>query len=489
MIESAEFSPVRVSSDIEVWQRENQFTDLQNSIRYGWGPELSDQFERKTHPEEKVIVLVGDSFVWGKGVEDSDMRWDKRLEQVLNREGMYKYRVVPLARLMASTMEESEWLSAERLSRIKPDAIVVGFISNDPVPSYAESRYCAQFDICVEDGEMPAVGNPRNTPLVACLLGNESLFGKFVRNVVITRFPNIGRWMVKRWCDPDRLDSISNLLRQGEGIIKPANTPSWPYFVESLESMKRAAGDTPIFMAETGISDLRLDSSSDGRDAFRNSGFSIIPMSNTNELLAGMPESSLLHINPSDNHPGSRLTMSYAVDTAKALLEKIESDEEITGSNLIMRDSPIISNYLPVSLAVGEASSEMMVFAYTGLNEEQRSRFGLSSGRGGAVLPPQLVPCARMGRPHVRVMLNSAFISDDPIKLNLEISARALVVQPIGYKPDGSTISSNEFVMQPGQIATLSLEPGITGFLIGVTEEGCPNDEISMPIFRMRISR
>lgn len=138
------FDPIEPSTDAQVWVRENGFNLAQNTYRFGHGPVLREQISQPSDPGAFRVLVLGDSWVWGQGVEDADMRWWRVLEQRLNKSGNGRhYEVTALARLGASFMEETDWLTKQRIESLNPDVIVFGFINNDNVPSFQEKARSA----------------------------------------------------------------------------------------------------------------------------------------------------------------------------------------------------------------------------------------------------------------------------------------------------------------------------------------------------------
>lgn len=75
------------------------------------------------------VVVLGDSFAWGVGVEFEDA-WPQRLQRLLRRRRSEAWEVVSLARPGLNTVEEAELLAEQGLA-YEPDAVVVGFCLND----------------------------------------------------------------------------------------------------------------------------------------------------------------------------------------------------------------------------------------------------------------------------------------------------------------------------------------------------------------------
>jgi hypothetical protein len=84
------------------------------------------------------IAILGDSFVWGHGVEDS-VRWNKRLEQKL-KAYRKNVKVLHWGQNAWSTNNELDFLIEEGY-KYEPDILIVGFVLNDPMISSSYDYY------------------------------------------------------------------------------------------------------------------------------------------------------------------------------------------------------------------------------------------------------------------------------------------------------------------------------------------------------------
>jgi hypothetical protein len=94
----------------------------------GWrGRELSP-----TKPPATIRILgIGDSFTFGKAVNDEDVFLVK-LEQMLNDDGAANFEVLNAGRESADTVQELEYFKNRELLKLEPDVVVLGFtVSND----------------------------------------------------------------------------------------------------------------------------------------------------------------------------------------------------------------------------------------------------------------------------------------------------------------------------------------------------------------------
>lgn len=76
------------------------------------------------------IAIIGDSFVWGHGVEDS-VRWTRKLENFLNKnyDGI---EVLHWGRNAWSSYDQIEFMKTEGY-KYKPDLLINTFVINDPI--------------------------------------------------------------------------------------------------------------------------------------------------------------------------------------------------------------------------------------------------------------------------------------------------------------------------------------------------------------------
>ncbi|MDR1857508.1 MAG: hypothetical protein LBR22_10210 [Desulfovibrio sp.] len=78
------------------------------------------------------IVLLADSFSWGDGLANLNDVWWRQLQRELERRGYHDVEVVSLGWNGAQTKEELSWLRDPRFTDLKADAIVIGYVVNDP---------------------------------------------------------------------------------------------------------------------------------------------------------------------------------------------------------------------------------------------------------------------------------------------------------------------------------------------------------------------
>ena len=91
--------------------------------------DANKQIGEKARPR---ILVVGDSFVFGEGLSNTNQIWWRKMESELGRRG-YDCEVYAAGLAGASTYDEYLWLKDTKLLEdIQPDLIIIGYVVNDP---------------------------------------------------------------------------------------------------------------------------------------------------------------------------------------------------------------------------------------------------------------------------------------------------------------------------------------------------------------------
>jgi hypothetical protein len=477
------FDPVTEVVDPFLWQRENKFHMLDHAHRVGWGPDLVEQLPRPRPLDPVRVLVVGDSFVWGQGVEDLDERWDKVLQQELDlRSYRGAFEVIPIGRGAASTMNIAEWLTEERIAKHDPDAFVLGFITNDYWPTFTEQHFCKKLNLCAADGASPLADCGPRCDIAACLLGEGTPFGWMLRNVMNPAYPNVTSWLLKRYCDPDRIAARRGLLSERSFVDNPQETTYWPLFLEAVEHLGKVGGDMPRYLMHTRTRDFIVDALDPAEKVFMDNGFELIEENSSHDVISRY-SAEQLSVNPADPHPNSLLTHAYAADTAKVLIERFA--ESLRPDHTSPKAAaPLVSNYSPSSLYTRNVTPTTTELTYDH-DSVKRQGFWVAAEVNGRTFPQQTAPCARMGRPHARVMLDRFVGEGSVVRLSLR-SSENMVVLPVGTTRDGTPVTGTPFALPADGSRDLVVEPGIKGFLLGVTRDGCdPQGELFLPVFKL----
>jgi hypothetical protein len=481
------FDPVVASDDLFTWDRENSFLMTQNSLRQGWGPELRSQTPETKVADDRIhVVVAGDSYVWGQGAEDLDMLWPRQLELELNRLQPDRYRVTRLGRLPSSTMQVADWLHPERIAELDPDVIVFGYLNNDFFPTLEERSLCRRYATCTEDGEPPFAWNPRNGPLVACIRGDDSVLGKVFQRLVNPLFPYVGRWLINRYCDPDRAARNTDKIAEGIWMSDPAANPYWEHFTEATRRLATDVGTTPIavYVYDSAFDDASLPKQRAVRDAFTDAGMTVLQPIRVEELRSRTQDHTTHWINPGDSHPGMPLTRMFALDVAQ-YIRSLPLTRPNTPSTT---QRELLSNYLPATLTV-DSDVDSARIQGSPLTDEFVSANGMQTSVRGKPTPLQETPCARMGRPHVRLMFDPYTPTGTKLRVSLGNTGGGLVAQTTGYDVDGNEVRGVARLVNPGSSFVIDVVDGVNGLLLGERRAGCPNERLQTPIFDLHIER
>lgn len=120
------------------WKQEDTRIKQNNLIKLA---KLDPLFPLLTTPQGHVplqsgkqhrLVVVGDSFAWGDGLANFNDVWWRQLERELLRRGYADVEVIALGRNGAQTKEELQWMQDPRFAALRPHAVLLGYVTNDP---------------------------------------------------------------------------------------------------------------------------------------------------------------------------------------------------------------------------------------------------------------------------------------------------------------------------------------------------------------------
>jgi lysophospholipase L1-like esterase len=401
----------------EVWAREGWYTNYSNWLWQGTGPLLPLNQLSDTHssPERIRVVVLGDSVVWGTGLQDFNERWPNRLQVELdNAVGDGVFEVIPVAMMGASTMEQAEILE-ENIQLLDPDLIVLGLFHNDSIPSGREKSVCKQPTGCATDSPVLL---PRYQD---CVGGDGDIFSRML-GLLAKRYPNFAFSTLERYCDLDRFAAEYGFVSQNEIYEQPTKSPYRELFLESVQKLRKTAGDTPFLVYPTSV--MPIDHTWNLRllRSFTEAGF--LPVEVDKQFLAG---NERIHIsksphdliaNPADYHPGPYMTHNIAKVVSRAVIATVA---EGTLSSLRTRNTEpervLINGYLPVALdIVDNSTKEATVVIPEAAELPADSPFLV---RTKSPIKNQNAPCAVLGQPHARVGLNPALVRNGTMTVTL----------------------------------------------------------------------
>lgn len=102
-----------------------------NQNKYGY-PIVNANVLNETESEDTVILVIGDSFIWGDGTGNVNNLWWRALQRRIWDRGYNHCKVIAVGQCGASTQDELFWLSqTSMLEDINPDMIIIGYVTND----------------------------------------------------------------------------------------------------------------------------------------------------------------------------------------------------------------------------------------------------------------------------------------------------------------------------------------------------------------------
>lgn len=469
------FKPSTSSKD---WERENKYLDDSTFFHGGYGPDLKTQHPKLENDNRINILLVGDSFVYGEAIENAEIRWERMMQYYLDKLSLEKYNkkvfnVIPIGRGASSFNNYLEWITDERIKKYDADAVVFQFLGNDDYPSFTEKKFCRELNTCTEDDQPNYYGDcgPRCL-LAACLLGESSFLGTFLKNYLNPYFPNTGRVILERYCDPDKINKRLGLYSEGNYLNNREGSPYYQFFKDNVVDFGeriKINNKIPFFVyqpsnelnsALEGIIDIKQFNNLNvpSIKLLVDNNFQIIEREELYHFYKASIENSrneeTLFLNPLDKHPNGLLTSRYGMDTANKIFTYFDNKDIFTTnflSNFEDYNPKLeISNYLPQSTYL-VSSNNKHTFTHNLLSFERNTptyypfstndNFKSYANRKG-----QYFPCARVNHPHTRHIFTRD-ISDlvgREIKIT-SVSDKDLYLLPIGIDVDGKEINYNSF--------------------------------------------
>lgn len=474
-VEVAELRQSRRLTDRSVWDREAHYIAWEGANRQGEGPWVVSQVRDSDDsvPTATKVLAISDSHGWGVGLHDLDQVWARRMEQALNagthRDG---YRVRNLGRPMTSFYDYVETLTPEEITEMDPDVIVVGYHTNDAVPSGRERMICGPaLEVC------DAADSKMFPSYRQCLRGEDGLLGRVVKALISPRHPSVSAWILEHYCDIDRLYSQENLPSVKELASHPERNPYTSQFRDAARMLVAAAAGRPVVV-------VPIWPSVEGNgflDILREEGLTVVDeatMTSTLALTRHVPNPAAptlerwdeIQVHPSDCcHFGSVYTALLGEDAARAVREVVGPGPLGSAS----RADRMVSNYLPSRLTVDDDGVRVTLAMPTSVDVGKGTELGSPAGED----EPQLVPCASQGRPHVMVMLDTDDVSGRTLRVTLTRTAAPLLVATTGYDRENRWVTSAYRTLTPGGSFTFSAGVGATGLVIAGEQVGCPLGE------------
>lgn len=115
---SKEIYPI-YKTKLKSWEKEKEWLDLNKKMV-------------KIDESKVRILILGDSFVWGDGYENSADLWWKKLNVELRDRGYDNIDIYAAGQCGSSTEDQLFWITkTNMIEEIKPDMIIIGYVYND----------------------------------------------------------------------------------------------------------------------------------------------------------------------------------------------------------------------------------------------------------------------------------------------------------------------------------------------------------------------
>lgn len=492
-----------ISNPVEdplVWERENAYIEKQNRLRLSMNVDegrrpsmrLIDQIvsPENNSPAGSRIVVVGDSYVWGIGVADLEHVWARRLAvELAARTHTGGWSLDLFGRGGRSFLDYAEWLSPELIEKIDPEAIVVGWVTNDMIPSGYEQALCA---VRPSDGEQECFSSVEELGLTQSYLkcvngGDGSAIGRLTQ-VLELRWPRVSRWLLDRYCSADRLRDEAGLVDESEIVTDPGRNPYLPLLLQAMDRLAKAADGRPVLIVPTIRYPFQREELAAYLDLFTEYGFHVVQTPRALEYLRAGDGETRTWTNPGDAHPGPALTRAFAADTADALLALgVRPGSQRVGTEAM----ELFSNYLPVSLGTNLAPGGGRFFQQPDLVSTIEENGASTVSSTGQARPKQYSPCAWFGRPHALLGLNPDRAVDlESVRVTLHSSQKSgVVVASARYGDDWKPMLGKQVMLRPGESTVIDLQPGTSQLMIGDLTTGCAVDqELRMSGFTLEVT-
>jgi len=483
---------IKIPDSVEIWHRENAYMMAQLDRRQRLAPlPLGNHVASPEDNNQDAfrILVVGDSYVWGFGQYDLDRVWHRRLATYLSENGKPgQYEVMAIGLGGRSIVSYADYLKEDVIKTLRPDLIMVGFLTNDWVPDEAES-ICSNLKNKAPGTDCTAGDWYIREDYVKCMNGESNLLGSFLQNIVKKVFPRTANEFTERICEtksrPDA--TLSNTERRAMQD-RPERSIYWEKYKKTVEQIRVQVGTVPIAILP--LTTKNIVHKEEVYQVWRDAGIDVIANPETKKILGSVraEDGKSLWVNPADNHPNLLLNNAYAQDALVYVKEKFKTIEK----SFVEQKMSLLSNYSPSSMSYKvDSESNIVTFVHDGENEVSR-RQTISNDIRGVSRPQQQVPCAMYGRPHARFVLNPQVLNQKTnAKITLEDSEYStLILSQVTYDARGNQLFSKPFQLQKGVSVVLSFSSETTGFVIASPKSGCDLDKrISLARFRLTIEK
>lgn len=160
------------TEDVNIFRANTHVHEMINNNYIDLGYPLAESIDG-VKSDEKRILVIGDSFIWGDGSSNVNNLWWKMLQRKIAYEGYNDCRIIAVGYCGASTQDQLNWIkNTSLISDIHPDMIVFGYVTND-----------AQY-VDENDSSVPVSWSPDSYIETSRILGNLYIFFPNIASVI-----------------------------------------------------------------------------------------------------------------------------------------------------------------------------------------------------------------------------------------------------------------------------------------------------------------
>ena len=394
------------------WIRESTYLTYSQFKRFGIGPILKESsYEDKIINENKVfkILVIGDSYTWGHGSNNSHARWGDELARLLKDKYKKDIYVTTLARPGSGTITEGEWLNSKIISKYKPDLVIVGLVFNDVMPNFQEKSVC-MYEKCAKDS---LTGSAIYTK---CLAHKYGAIGRVLK-LMEKNLPFLTQQLTNLYCQESKLSRLVTFPNETTSYNNPKISPYYPYFLDGIDKIIKATKGIPLMVAPLNVTTNEPKDTLALAPAFTERGATVLAMDESIKLARAVKVQSTYYVNPDDPHPNMFMVDKWASDIVRG----IEANKKVMGKIKSLPISsggvsyPLVSSVLPARIVSQRNDSQMAQLTLTSpVGEDGFANPDLIS-------PKQYAPCLAYQDPYTELIVNKEYIGKKvKVTLNLD---------------------------------------------------------------------
>lgn len=521
------------SSNIEVWRNENNLIGVSRSSLFLSGPDLFQPVALQYQDNPINILFVGDSYSNGQFGDLNESSYPRMLETKLNIESPGGYKVSVLANAKSSFLRQSDWLTKERLSLYKPDAIVLTYTAGRLIPHFYEKKYCKQYNTCIKDGETDLYNDglagdfeksSTKYRIIMCLESESTLLGSVFRKILYPYLTNLAEFLAVKYCTYDRIKRGFEMAtdRDPSYYKDPINSPYFDDFLEYLANSnsaidqynkeREAVGKDPVkkyMLNLTWIKD-HLYPPVEGRKSLSGAliktyqiyGYQEIPNINARNHILTNDYSKLGNVQGGTQDDGicfygcdldekqmAKNLKNYEMGilnnplvyrfgtqlhTAFAKDLKIFFEKELpTNSNFPIINENILDEYAPWFISYKKNDENTFTYGNYDINLSYATY------------------CARINHPYTLFSINNSFFKEgESLKIGYsEGDIKDLIVVVERSKVTGERFLSEAYKIKSKEALVIKYKSDITSIYMGDYSKNCSEEQNLLPKFNVILSR